>query len=89
MPKPDELATVKFEFHDNPVITPSVGGYTQYFVTANGFVIASFVDEISLLSYRDYLVKYGLEKFPKNVLDIIFEMGRRNPNDVIELPKKN
>ncbi len=45
--------------------------YQRYMVCANGFIIATFVDETSMNSYLDYLKKYSFHKFPKQVMDII------------------
>lgn len=63
---PIEVATFK-----RMVTDPGFVPYEQCVVMANGFVIAMFVDETSMLSYIDYLGKFGFRLFPQSVMDSI------------------
>lgn len=47
------------------------GGYKQWIVAANGFVIAHFVDESSMLSYLNYIKQFGFKLFPKVIMDVL------------------
>ncbi|HYD19996.1 MAG TPA: hypothetical protein VEB40_00875 [Flavipsychrobacter sp.] len=70
--KANESFPIKIEYGSNIAFEPTAGyGYYQFIVAANGFVIASFVDEGSMLWYLDYLKQYGFSKFPKKIMDIL------------------
>ncbi len=51
--------------------TFQMGGYDEWCVVANGFIIAHFVDETSMQSYLHYLVTYGFKLYPKKIMEII------------------
>jgi hypothetical protein len=44
--------------------------YKQYIVTVNGFIIAHFLSEKSMLCYLETLKIIGFNHFPKSVIDI-------------------
>ena len=68
----NEIFPIKVEYGKNIVFEPTAGyGYDQFMVIANGFVIASFVDETSMHSYLGYLKQHGFSKFPKKIMDIL------------------
>ena len=59
---------IKIETHETTVLDAIVGSYVQYIVSANNFVIASFVDATSRASYLSYLKNYGFNKFPVEII---------------------
>lgn len=69
---------IRIEGFKQTQLDPTYGAIEQWVCTANNYVIAHFLDETSLYSYMEFLKNFGFRKFPKNVVDIIAELGKNS-----------
>ena len=62
---------VEICIYENIIFDPEINPYTQYVVTCNDFVIASFTHFIGASAYVAYLKVKGFNNFPSHVQDVI------------------
>lgn len=62
---------IDVELFSQVTFDKNIGGYEEWVVIANGFIIAHFVDEPSGIVYMKWLQKFGFTHFPKKIIDIL------------------